>query len=269
MMPWKSTPPTITTLPTRSSPSGKKRFDDLLVEIGQRVLDGEQRGSTDSTIVPRIDATKPSNARFLARPRPQKNNRRARRASNRYTGCYGRRQWRPTRQAGLAKISPRRSSIKPRDGRKASGRRIGNSAAAVGPSRKAGRGASPAAWRSRSTGGTDRTVPAGENRRRSKTRRTCLPIIAVPRLANWLASDRNPLTARVIVNRVWLWHFGQGLVRTPNDFGLRGERPTHPELLDWLAGRFHRARLEHQAFAPRDHAVEHVSNVVDGRRQNT
>ncbi len=55
-------------------------------------------------------------------------------------------------------------------------------------------------------------------------------------LAAWIATS--PLAARVIVNRVWQWHFGSGLVRTPNDFGSRGERPTHPELLDMLAAGF-------------------------------
>ena len=57
-------------------------------------------------------------------------------------------------------------------------------------------------------------------------------------LANWIASKENPLTARTIVNRVWQFHFGEGLVRTPSDLGRNGEKPTHPELLDYLADRF-------------------------------
>ncbi|MGE4000532.1 MAG: PSD1 and planctomycete cytochrome C domain-containing protein [Planctomycetaceae bacterium] len=57
-------------------------------------------------------------------------------------------------------------------------------------------------------------------------------------LADWIAAPGNPLTARVMINRIWQGHFGRGIVRSPNNFGLQGTAPTHPELLDWLAAEF-------------------------------
>ncbi|MCI0418577.1 MAG: DUF1553 domain-containing protein, partial [Acidobacteria bacterium] len=57
-------------------------------------------------------------------------------------------------------------------------------------------------------------------------------------LAEWIASPDNPLTARVMVNRIWHWHFGRGIVPTPSNFGKMGIKPSHPELLDWLATEF-------------------------------
>jgi hypothetical protein len=58
------------------------------------------------------------------------------------------------------------------------------------------------------------------------------------KLASWVSDPRNPLTSRVMVNRLWHHHFGQGIVDTPSDFGFAGGRPTHPELLDWLTQTF-------------------------------
>jgi mono/diheme cytochrome c family protein len=57
-------------------------------------------------------------------------------------------------------------------------------------------------------------------------------------LARWITDPKNPLTPRVMVNRIWLWHFGQAIAGNPNNFGATGKKPTHPELLDWLAATF-------------------------------
>jgi hypothetical protein len=71
-------------------------------------------------------------------------------------------------------------------------------------------------------------------------------------LGRWLASPKNPLAARVMVNRIWQHHFGVGLVDTPSDFGGNGSQPTHPELLDWLAGQF----IEHHW------SVKHMHRLI-------
>ena len=85
-------------------------------------------------------------------------------------------------------------------------------------------------------------------------------------LAQWITDPKNPLTARVIVNRVWAWHFGQGIVATPDDFGARGEPPTHPELLDYLTSRFIEDGWSIKKLN-RPHSAH--SRIPDGERRRT
>jgi mono/diheme cytochrome c family protein len=89
-------------------------------------------------------------------------------------------------------------------------------------------------------------------------------------LADWIASPQNPLTARVMVNRIWQGHFGTGLVETPSDFGLNGARPSHPELLDWLAGEFIRSgwSVKHMhRLIVLSATYRQISVAADGRRR--
>jgi hypothetical protein len=82
-------------------------------------------------------------------------------------------------------------------------------------------------------------------------------------MSRWLVSRENPLTARVIVNQLWQLMFGEGLVRTPEDFGLQGEQPTHPELLDWLAVEFMESGWDVK------HVMRLIANSAVYRRDST
>jgi hypothetical protein len=95
-------------------------------------------------------------------------------------------------------------------------------------------------------------------------------------LADWIADRHNPLLARVIVNRLWHHHFGTGIVDTPNDFGFNGGRPSHPQLLDWLAGELirhdfrlkpiHRLIVSSAAYRQASHSNQAAMSVDAGNR---
>ena len=81
-------------------------------------------------------------------------------------------------------------------------------------------------------------------------------------LAEWIANPTNPLTARVIVNRLWQYHLGEGLVSTPSDFGVNGARPTHPELLDWLAAELMQPSVDSHVHHPAAWSLKHIQRLI-------
>jgi len=93
---------------------------------------------------------------------------------------------------------------------------------------------------------------------------SCAAAMRRSELARWLISRENTLVARVLANRVWGWHFGQAIVRTPNDFGSQGEEPTHPELLDFLA----RELLDHGWSIKRLHRLIMLSSTYQMSTRN-
>ena len=96
------------------------------------------------------------------------------------------------------------------------------------------------------------------------------------RLAEWMVDSKNPLLSRVFVNRVWQYHFGSGIVTTPNDFGTNGDRPSHPKLLDWLAAdfmqhgwspkRLHRTIVLSAVYRQRSHANAQAAAIDAANR---
>jgi len=100
----------------------------------------------------------------------------------------------------------------------------------------------------------DPPIPEAKRGVNSSGRRTVL--------ANWIASKDNPLTPRVMVNRLWQHHFGRGIVRSPNDYGVQGNRPTHPELLDWLASEFVNPTASRERKRPEPWSMKHMHRLI-------